>query len=126
MGAVGTRTRRHRRPKKRRRRKASFIAPRAPRAMGKRGGDGVTSRRVAASRRGRLVLPDGEASAGVALMAWALTRVGVSAVLVALEEGDISAKERGMLATFASELGLTPKEMHDIEREARAARGAVA
>ena len=48
-----------------------------------------------------------------------------AAVDSALVEGDISPKERGMLATFASELGLTPKEMHDVEREARAARAGV-
>ncbi|HVM45427.1 MAG TPA: hypothetical protein VM582_05775 [Candidatus Thermoplasmatota archaeon] len=49
-----------------------------------------------------------------------------AAIESALREGDITEKERGMLATFASELGLTPKETHDIEREARAARGAAA
>jgi len=49
-----------------------------------------------------------------------------AAVESALEEGDISPKERGMLATLAEQLGVGPKEMHDIEREARAARGGAA
>jgi hypothetical protein len=49
-----------------------------------------------------------------------------AAVESALEESGISVKERGMLATLAEQLGVGPKEMHDIERDAQSARAGVA
>ncbi|MBI4392315.1 MAG: hypothetical protein HY556_00760 [Euryarchaeota archaeon] len=52
--------------------------------------------------------------------------VYAAAVESALEEGDIRPKERGMLATLADQLGLGPKEMHEIEVEARSERARVA
>ncbi|HVM44604.1 MAG TPA: hypothetical protein VM582_01615, partial [Candidatus Thermoplasmatota archaeon] len=42
----------------------------------------------------------------------------------ALGDGGVTDKERSVLATLASELGLTPKETLDLEREVQAARGA--
>ena len=50
-----------------------------------------------------------------------------AAVDSALEDGgDISPKERGMLATLQDQLGIGARDAHDIEREARAARAGVA
>jgi hypothetical protein len=45
-----------------------------------------------------------------------------AAIEGALEDGDVSPKERAMLARLADQLDLGPLEMHDIEREARRAR----
>jgi uncharacterized membrane protein YebE (DUF533 family) len=45
-----------------------------------------------------------------------------AAVESAMEDGVITAKERGVLATLADQLGLGAKEAHDVEKAALAAR----
>lgn len=45
-----------------------------------------------------------------------------AAIDSALSDGDITPKERGMLAALAEHLGVAPMEMHEVERAAREAR----
>lgn len=49
-----------------------------------------------------------------------------AAVEGALQDGDVTEKERAMLARLAESLGIGPVEMNDVEREARVAQGATA
>lgn len=56
----------------------------------------------------------------VAMTSWRAYR---DAFESALQDGDLTDRERGMLARVADQLGLTAVETFTIEREARAAVG---